>query len=115
MTRERAKQLAEALVGRMTPEEAAVSPQRNVLLQCVGASPIITPDYLCGEFGPGQVFMQCSDGFRHTIAPGELFQYFNPSVLTDEQVMKDNAVYLTELNKTRRETDNITVLVVKVI
>ena len=102
-------------MGRMTPEEAAVSPRRNVLLQCVGASPIITPDYQSGEYAPGQVFMQCSDGFRHAITPQEIYQYLNAEVLVDEQMMKDNAVYLTELNKNRRETDNITVLLVKVI
>ena len=102
-------------LGRMTPEEAAVSPRRNVLLQCVGASPIITPDYYTGVCAPGQVFMQCSDGFRHVVTPEEIFQYLNYSVLTDEQTMRDNAVYLTELNKSRRETDNITVLLVKVI
>lgn len=102
-------------LGHMTPEEAAVSPQRNVLLQCVGASPIITPDHYTGVCAPGQVFMQCSDGFRHHITPAEIFRYLNASVLTDEQTMRDNAVYLTELNKSRRETDNITVLLVKVI
>ena len=101
--------------GRMTPAEAAVSPQRSVLLQCVGASEFIEPAYSTGEYAPGQVFMQCSDGFRHVIAPEELFQYLNPSVLPDEQTMMDNAVYLTELNKSRHETDNITVLLVKVI
>ena len=102
-------------LGRLTPEEAAVHPQRNVLLQCVGASPIITPDCYTGACVPGQVFMQCSDGFRHMVTPEELVQYLNYSALTNEQTMLDNAVYLTELNKSRRETDNITVLLVKVI
>ncbi|MBQ3264261.1 MAG: serine/threonine-protein phosphatase [Ruminococcus sp.] len=102
-------------MGRMTPEEAAVSPRRNVLLQCVGASPIITPDYFSGNYAPGQVYMQCSDGFRHAVTPEEIYQYLNPEALTDEATMKENAVYLTELNKNRRETDNITVLAVKVI
>lgn len=102
-------------MGRMTPEEAAVSPRRNVLLQCVGASPIITPDHYTGDYAVGQVFMQCSDGFRHMITPEELYQHLNYAVLTDEQTMLNNTVYLTELNKSRRETDNITVLLVKVI
>lgn len=31
--------------GRMTPDEARVHPQRNVLLQCVGASEVIIPEY----------------------------------------------------------------------
>lgn len=100
-------------MGRMTAEEAKVSPQRNVLLQCIGASDFIEPDYFSGSGAAGQVFMQCSDGFRHIITPEEIYQYLNPTALVNEQAMVDNAVYLTELNKYRRENDNITVLLVK--
>ena len=102
-------------MGRMTPEEALVSPRRNVLLQCVGASRVVNPDFFCDAYSPDQVFMQCSDGFRHAITPEEIYQSLNPAVLTDEQAMQDKAVYLTELNKSRGETDNITVLLVKTL
>ena len=57
--------------------------------------------------------MLCSDGFRHIITPEEIYQYLNPSVLVDENVMKNNAVYLTELNKQRREVDNISVALIR--
>lgn len=100
-------------MGRMTLEEAKVSPQRNVLLQCIGASEFIEPEYFTGDIAVGQVYMQCSDGFRHIITPEEIYQYLNPQALVNEQAMIDNAVYLTELNKYRRENDNITVLLVK--
>lgn len=100
-------------MGRMTLEEAKVSPQRNVLLQCVGASEFIEPEFTTGGVIPGEVYMQCSDGFRHIITPEEIYQYLNPNALVNEQAMIDNAVYLTELNKYRRENDNITVLLVK--
>lgn len=100
-------------MGRMTPEEARVSPQRNVLLQCVGASDYIEPDFFTGDLVAGEVYMQCSDGFRHIITEDEIYQYLCPQVLVNEQAMIDNAVYLTELNKYRRENDNITVILVK--
>ena len=100
-------------MGRMTPEEAMVSPQRSVLLQCVGASEFIDPDFFTGDVAPNQVFLQCSDGFRHVITEEEIYQYCNPSAVSSEQNMLDNAVYLTELNKYRRETDNITVILTK--
>ncbi|WP_405346003.1 PP2C family protein-serine/threonine phosphatase [Ruminococcus sp.] len=102
-------------MGRLTAEKAAVSPRRNILLQCVGASPIVTPDYYSGSFAAGQVYMQCSDGFRHVVTGEEIYRYLNTQELTDEQKMADNAVYLTELNKNRQEKDNITVLLVKVV
>lgn len=60
----------------------------------------------------GQIFMLCSDGFRHVITDEEMYERLNPFVLNNEQQMKDNAVYLTELDKYRREQDNITVVLV---
>ena len=100
-------------MGRMTAEEAQVSPQRNVLLQCVGASDYIEPDFFSGNYSGNEVFMQCSDGFRHVITQEEIYQHLCPAALVNEQAMMDNAVYLTELNKYRREQDNITVILVK--
>ena len=59
--------------------------------------------------------MLCSDGFRHIISESEIYDNLNPFVLANEQVMIDRAVYLTELNKSRQEKDNITVVLVKTI
>ena len=100
-------------MGRMTPEEARRDPQRNVLLQCVGASEFIEPDFYSGDVMNGDVFMLCSDGFRHIITPEEMYQYLNPNALYTEQNMLENITYLTDLNKYRREEDNISVAVIK--
>ena len=100
-------------LGRMTPEQARKSPQRNVLLQCVGASSVIEPDFYVGEVIPDSIFMMCSDGFRHVITPEEFFQRLNPQVLTTQEIMKESAVYFTELNKKRREEDNISVALIR--
>lgn len=100
--------------GRMTREQAMVDPQRNVLLQCVGASPVITPDFYMGDVSINQCYMLCSDGFRHVITPQELFQYLNPMSSSDSATMQRNLTYITELNKQRRETDNITSALIRV-
>ncbi len=99
--------------GRITLEEAEHHPQRNVLLQCIGASEVVVPDFYEGPVYVDSVFVLCSDGFRHIITPQEIYDNLNPNVLTSEQIMKDNAVWLTELNKQRREVDNISVAVIK--
>ena len=57
--------------------------------------------------------MLCSDGFRHVISEAELFEKLNPYMLNSEQAMYDNLVYLTELNKYRREQDNISAILIK--
>lgn len=100
--------------GKMTYEEALISPQRNVLLQCVGASTVVTPDFYSGTFEPNTVFMLCSDGFRHLITEQELYDHLNPYYLKTESIMSEQAKYLTDLNKYRQETDNITVALIRV-
>lgn len=100
-------------MNRMTYEQSLVDPQRNVLLQCVGASDVIQPDFFMGEIFVNQCYMLCCDGFRHVIDPSEFFRYLGPSVAVDSKAMKDNLVYLTELNKDRRETDNISAILIR--
>ena len=95
-------------MGRMTWEEAMTDPQRNVLLQCIGASSIIEPDFYSGNIDPGGSFLLCSDGFRHVITQEEIYEYLNPLKLFNENSMQEGLNYLTELNKYRQETDNIT-------
>lgn len=100
--------------GRMTPEEASVHPQKNVLLQCVGASPVVAPDFYEGVYQTGDMFLLCSDGFRHVITEEEFMKILDPQSMSTEKAMKDAAVYCTELNKQRRESDNISVIIIKV-
>ncbi len=100
-------------MGMITPEAAQNHPQRNVLLQCIGASETVIPDYYSGKVWPDSVFVMCSDGFRHIITPEEIYEKLNPSSLTNEYVMKGNAIWLTELNKQRLETDNISVALIR--
>lgn len=99
--------------GRMTPGQALTDPQRNVLLQCVGASQVVIPDYYQGTFERETIFMLCSDGFRHQITPEEIYSLMNPGTLKNEKNMRDTAIYCTELNKQREETDNISVILVR--
>lgn len=101
--------------GRMTSEEAKVHPQRNMLLQCVGASPFVAPAFSEGVYKIGDLFFLCSDGFRHVITEEEFTKLLVPEKMQDEKALRDMAVYCTELNKQRRETDNISVVMVKAI
>ena len=99
-------------MGRMTPEQAKTDPQRNVLLQCVGAGDYLEPDFYSGEVAARENYMLCSDGFRHIITEEELFQYLNQQAANTEQTMKECMKYLTDLNKYRREQDNISVVLI---
>ena len=99
----------EIALGNMTEEEAMNDERKNVLLQCVGASDSVYPDMMFGEVKSNAIYMLCSDGFRHEITSDEIFEKLNPGVLFSEDVMSKNTEDLIELNKIRKERDNITV------
>ena len=100
-------------LGHLTWEQAQTHPQRNVLLQCVGASDEIHPDYFVGDANPATTFILCSDGFRHVISPDEICEKFRPELLENEDIMLQNIVSLVELNKSRKEVDNISAAVIR--
>ena len=105
----------EIAAGRMTVEQSKTDPRRSVLLQCVGASEIVEPEFSTGVIMPNTVYMVCSDGFRHQISEEEMIAKIGPENTPDEQSMKNGCIFLTELVKQRRETDNITVGLIKTV
>jgi serine/threonine protein phosphatase PrpC len=103
----------EVAQGLLTEAQAQTDPRRSVLLQCVGASDAVAPDFFFGTPLTGAVYMLCSDGFRHEITPAEILEGLRPDRLTNEQAMRSAAAALIELNKQRWERDNITVALVR--
>lgn len=103
----------EIKAGRMTEQEAAVHPKRNMLLQCIGATGEVNPDIRFGTVLPNTVYMFCSDGFRHVLTDAEIFENFNPTNINSIETMKQNSDYLIDVVKKRNERDNITVALLK--
>lgn len=91
--------------GRMTPEEALVSDQKSVLLQCIGASPTVVPDFFRETLETKEKFLLCSDGLWRKLENKEIV-----TKLDD----KNGLVELIDLVKQRGETDNVSGLVVSV-
>ena len=100
--------------GRITEEEAALHPQRNVLLQCIGAGCEVTAEYSYGVYHPEDVFLVCSDGFRHKLTAKEIAGRFDAKMFRTKEDMLQAAVDAVEENKKRKEKDNISVIVVKI-
>lgn len=103
----------EIALGNMTEEEAAGDERRNVLLQCVGASDEVYPEFFSGDTNGNAVYMLCSDGFRHKITPYEIYKSFRPEALLNEHMMNSRSLELIELNKDRMESDNISVALIR--
>ncbi|WP_026907198.1 PP2C family protein-serine/threonine phosphatase [Paucisalibacillus globulus] len=104
----------EVRLGRLTTEEAKTDPRRHVLLQCIGASKRVEADFIQGKAKIGEVYLLCSDGFRHKVTEEEIYTAFLPGTSQNEMEMEKQAKRLVELNKERQETDNISVVIVKI-
>jgi len=98
--------------GTMTPEQAKTDKRRNLLLQCIGASKTVDPQIIYGTAKKG-AYMICSDGFRHEITENEMYESLNPINFMNKNAMHSNARYLIEQVKSRRERDNISVVLIK--
>lgn len=113
LTRDHTLVAREVAQGLLTPEQAAVDERRSILLQCVGASEQIYPDFFFGDTKGNAVYMLCSDGFRHEITEEEMHRLLNPNVLQDETTMNQNALLLIRWNKARQEKDNISTILIR--
>lgn len=102
-------------LGNMTMEQAAKDKRRSILLQCIGASDTVEPDFFSGTLKPGQVYLLCCDGFRHVIGTQEFIKSFNPHQMKDERKMQKALVDMTEEIKRRKETDNISAILIKTL
>jgi serine/threonine protein phosphatase PrpC len=99
--------------GRMTPEEAAKDPRRNVLVQCVGASPELKPDFVSGKVSGKDAYLLCSDGFRNRLTHEELADAMRSVVSGRVSSLKGLLSDLIETCKRRGEKDNITAVVIR--
>lgn len=100
---------------RITEEEAKKHPARNMLLQCIGVLETVVPDYMVKQIKGDEVYMLCTDGFRHKVSEEEFLNKLHPKKLLNEEEMEKQIKELIDLNKQRNEKDNITAIVIKTV
>lgn len=94
--------------GEITDKEAESDKQRSVLLQCIGSGRPVHPEFKTGQVSEGDVYLLCSDGFRHKVTEEEIERSLRKENPVTETQLEDVASFLVELNKERKEKDNIT-------
>jgi protein phosphatase len=99
----------EVRAGRMTPEQAANHPSKNVISRALGAEDNVEVDMKTMEVQEGTEFLLCSDGITRHISDNELRQLL---VLTDD--LEGVCAELKERCYQRGAEDNLTVVVVRV-
>lgn len=100
----------EVRAGRMTPEQAANHPSRNIISRALGAEPSVEVDLKTIMFEPNTTFLICSDGITRHITDDEinalLFSSHKPSEIC--QRMK-------EICYERGAEDNLTAVIVRIL
>lgn len=99
--------------GNMTAKQALEDSRRNVLLQCIGVNKYFQPQMGTGNLENNEGLLLCSDGFRHMVTEKELLEALQPEKNVEEKHMKETLVWLTECNKQRKETDNISAIYIQ--
>lgn len=99
----------EVRAGRMTPEEAAHHPSRNIISRALGAEPSVEADVKLLLIEPGTTFLLCSDGITRHIEDGELREYLFG---TDDP--NETCGRLKQLCYERGAEDNLTAVIVHI-
>ena len=101
--------------GLMTPQQAEESPQKSVLLQCIGASDNVMPQFVRGVIAEQTSILMCSDGFWRKLGGAEMISALKPSRCDSEVSMKKSLDGLVDRVKERGETDNISAILIDCI
>jgi len=96
-------------LGQLTPEEAAVHPQKNVLYRALGQSESLEVDALTRRLPPNSKLMLCSDGLWNMVSESDIIditmKHSNPQEACDK---------LVALANTHGGTDNITAVLLQI-
>jgi serine/threonine protein phosphatase PrpC len=98
----------EVRAGRMSAEQAANHPSRNVISRAVGADVTVDVDVRSIILEPGTTFLICSDGITRHINDQEIADLLN--AISDVNVVCDR---MKELCYSRGAEDNLTAVVVR--
>lgn len=99
-------------LGRMTPEEAARSPLRNVITRALGTQNKVTPDVFELEAEPGDLFLLCSDGLTRELSDAKIEALLAAGLARNGSALAELCGKLVEAANSAGGGDNITCLLV---
>jgi serine/threonine protein phosphatase PrpC len=99
----------EVRAGRMTPEQAANHPSKNVISRALGAEQAVEVDMKTIEVDDGTEFLLCTDGITRHVTDNELRQ-----LMVVSNTLEDLCSELKKRCYERGAEDNLTVVAVRV-
>lgn len=95
--------------GLLTPEQAAVSANKNLVTRALGVDPMVLLEVNEHTVEPGDLYLMCSDGLSDLVRDAEIAR-----LLEQSQVGEQQAQALIDAANAQGGRDNITVLLVQV-
>ncbi len=99
----------EVRAGRMTPEQAAHHPSRNVISRALGAESSVEVDMKILEVEEGTAFLLCSDGITRHISDNELRE-----ILSRYRDLEEACTEMKRRCYERGAEDNLTAVLIRV-
>jgi protein phosphatase len=99
----------EVRAGRMTPEQAANHPSKNVISRALGAEELVEVDMKTIEVGDGNTFLLCTDGITRHIPDNELQE-----LLLSGQSAEAICAAMKDRCYQRGAEDNLTAVIVQI-
>ncbi|MBQ4096684.1 MAG: Stp1/IreP family PP2C-type Ser/Thr phosphatase [Clostridia bacterium] len=96
-------------LGKMTPEEAKQSRNKNLITRAVGTEKTVTADLFTCSIKPGNIAVLCSDGLSNHVDAEEIKNAVSP--LTDDGDVQSVCESLIDCANGRGGLDNITAVV----
>jgi PPM family protein phosphatase len=95
-------------LGQISPEEAAIHPQRNVLYRALGQGEVLEPDIFTAPFPQSGYLLLCSDGLWSVLSDSTIFKHVNA-----EKDLQSTCQRLVNAANEAGGPDNISVILVK--
>src|SRR5712671_1638426 len=99
----------EVRAGRMTPEQAANHPSKNVISRALGAEELVEVDMKTIEVCDGNTFLLCTDGITRHLPDSELQE-----LLLSGQSVEEICAAMKERCYQRGAEDNLTAVIVQI-
>lgn len=94
--------------GEITPQEAAVHPQRHIITRALGTDYTINADMITESITSKDTILLCSDGLTGMLSDEKIL-----SVVTESKQLSDTAQTLVRLANEAGGKDNITVIIAR--
>jgi serine/threonine protein phosphatase PrpC len=94
-----------------SPLNAPPTANKNIITRAIGTNPSVEPDISLSKVEPGDIYFLCSDGLTDFVSDEELCDILNKN----HSCIKTTSQRMIESAKNKGGSDNITVLMIKII